>query len=611
MISYSKAVASNTDLETAQSFVFLKENLSLILIIGATGDDIFARVRQLAGEIEDNFFTAEEPIGERLQNLKDFIKESLKNSEDIEIILGSIKKSSQSDGSTVLYLLGEGSGKVCLFRNSSTTALYQSSQSGQLVSGYLQGGDRLLFLNSHLSEKLQATEGALEGLLSISLQDFEEEIVTGLAGDLRSAPVSSVLAEIEKEVSKEEGVVSPPPYIPRAEIENPEIKERLKIDPRKLLSTFLHRLKSAVPKNRRGRGILALVILGVIGLGILISVRHKADAQKEVQFLSFYQNASNEFSTAKNLKDLDTNGAKDALNKSTQDLSAALKIKPNDSRALSLQKDINSSKDDILKIYTVSSWPVFLDLNLVKNNFYPQTLSLSTGKLLLLDPALKSMSLIDLQTKNNQVLAGSEQLGQVEFASLNGDFAFAYSQDKGVTSTDTQAQKVGVAIGPDPEWGKIQDLYGFAGNIYLLDTIKNQVWKYVATTSGYSDKIPYLKSSANLAGAKRILIDSSVWILNGTDEIDRYTAGSPDNFSIGGLDKPIKKIESFFVSSDTNNLYILDSGEGRVVIVKKDGTYVGQILGDKFRNARDLVVDEKNKKLYLLEGTNIYAIDLH
>jgi hypothetical protein len=239
-------------------------------------------------------------------------------------------------------------------------------------------------------------------------------------------------------------------------------------------------------------------------------------------------------------------------------------------------------------------------------------MSLNSGELLLLDTNQKSLVEISLSQKTNQVLAGSQQLGNVTEASVNGDFAFAYSQDKGVVKVDSQSLKTTVAAKPDSDWGEIKDVVGFGGNFYLLDNIKNQIWKYTPTDSGYSDKIPYLKSDTKVdfSTAKRMLIDSSVWVLHSDNNIDRFTEGSPDSFSVGGLDKPIENISAFFVSSDTDNLYLLDSTNSRLVVLTKSGQYVSQLTGDKFKDAQDLVVDEPAKKVYLLENNKIYQISL-
>ena len=55
---------------------------------------------------------------------------------------------------------------------------------------------------------------------------------------------------------------------------------------------------------------------------------------------------------------------------------------------------------------------------------------------------------------------------------------------------------------------------------------------------------------------------------------------------------------------------MLDSGNSRLLVLTKTGTYKGQITGDKFGQASDLVVDEKGKKVYLLDGSKIYQVEL-
>ena len=105
-------------------------------------------------------------------------------------------------------------------------------------------------------------------------------------------------------------------------------------------------------------------------------------------------------------------------------------------------------------------------------------------------------------------------------------------------------------------------------------------------------------------------IESSVYVLKKEGEMLRFTRGDKDNFSYEGLDKPVKDPKSFFVSSDTDNLYLLDSGNSRLLILTKTGVYKGQISGDKFAQSSDLVVDEKGKKVYLLDGGKIFQVDL-
>ena len=72
-------------------------------------------------------------------------------------------------------------------------------------------------------------------------------------------------------------------------------------------------------------------------------------------------------------------------------------------------------------------------------------------------------------------------------------------------------------------------------------------------------------------------------------QILKFLRGAKDNFTYEGLDKGVKDPKSFFVSSDSENLYVLDSGNQRLLILTKTGSYKGQIEGEKFGSATDLV----------------------
>ena len=329
-------------------------------------------------------------------------------------------------------------------------------------------------------------------------------------------------------------------------------------------------------------------------------------------FKQILQQAQDDFNGAKGIASLNAAEAKNKLDSAKDKLNQALSLKPNDETAQNLKKQIESESSSILLQSSVSDFPIFLDMDLVKKDFRATQLSLSNGKLLLLDPAVKTLATIDIAKKSNQILAGEEQLGEADNASLNGGLAFVFSKDKGILKIDITNQKISTAAKKDSDLGEIKDIYGFGGNIYLLELEGNMIWKYTATSSGYSDKREYLSKEvkADFSSAIRMQIESSIYILKKDGEMLRFTRGDKDNFSYGGLDKGVKDPKSFFVSSDTDNLYILDSGNSRLLILTKTGSYKGQITGNGFAQASDLVVDEKEKKVYLLDGSKIFAVDL-
>lgn len=665
MIKHSKVIVGNTDLLTSQAFIYPSPNLNLAILVSCEGEDVFTKVRFVISDTETKFFEMEESISVRLEEILKFLKLELAGFENLKILLVAWQEN-------ILYIKRLGSHQAYIYRDSQLITLtpevsLEEPANNQLISGYLKKGDLLLFITDNFAKYLKAASpenptSIISKLSTTPTEDFEEEVnAVWQEGSLPSSdkllnpqepnPVSEgelinidPLKEgsetreeseaVEEEVQVSENIQSenqPEPdfsdqrgpiaailvnyHLDEVELNQPQSILEAQSDPALKRQFKLPKLAFKLPRinfrNKKLQILAVLILLIFLATGAILSFKNKQVGQNNSNFNALLTEAKDKYHQALNLKDLDPDAAKQNLDEAGKKLNEALILKPNDGDAQTLKKQIEEDSGSILKIFEVKDYPVFLSLDLVKKDFASKKMSISLNKILLLDENKKTLVLIDLETKINQILAGSDQLGDGQFASLNGDFGFVYAKDKGVLRVDTKAQKTTTAIKSDSEWGKIADLYGFGGNIYLLDILKNQIWKYLPIASGYSDKVTYFKDAKNdLADAKRMEIDSSVWILKTGNEIKKFTSGALDNFSLGGLDKPLGDLTNFFVSDKTDNVYLLDSGNSRLVVVSKTGQYKSQYHGDKFKTASDLVVDEKGKKIYLLENNQIYQIEL-
>lgn len=157
------------------------------------------------------------------------------------------------------------------------------------------------------------------------------------------------------------------------------------------------------------------------------------------------------------------------------------------------------------------------------------------------------------------------------------------------------------------DWSSIGGFQVYYGNLYVLDT-KAGIIKYA---SGSYDKSQYFSSATpDLSKAVSMAIDGSVWILSSDGTITKYTKGVQDNLSVSGLDTQLKNPTQILTSIDLNNVYILDKGNGRVVVLKKDGSFVAQYASSAVSSATLMDVSEKNKEIYLLSGGTIYQLDM-
>ncbi len=595
ILKVAQVLGLNTDQKAAQVISSIRDaDNGFFATLDLSCDDAFTRGRQSLSELSDFYFDSDGTPSEKLNAVQDEAKKKFAEVEH-DLITAAVS-------GKVLYFIASGDVEVFLKREDKLSTLFSTSSSSQLISGFLEEGDRIFFATKNLTNFLGEN---LSQQLSISLESFEEELADKIAAaNLEGNGVAGLLVEVKKEIAVETGAIE--------NLEQEQVSPQIPIfQPSKIVekaALILSKIISFIPKSGRGKLILAVAILILLSVGIGLKVKSERDKVAQIQFNQNLSSARDDFNAAKGLASLNPNEAKSKLDSAKNNIDKALTLKPKDQEAQDLKKQIEQDSGSILQQSQVSDFPVFLDLDLVKKNFRSTQLSLSSGKLLLLDSGTKTLVAVDTLKKSNQILSGEEKLGDAKFASLNGSLAFVYSKDKGILRIDTTNQKIATVSKADDKWGSILDIYAFAGNIYLLDN--GQIWKYLPTSDGYSDKREYLTTKADLTNSLRMQIESSVYVLKSGGEILRFTKGEKDNFGLEGLDKGVKDPKSFFVSSDTDNLYVLDSGNSRMLVLTKTGGYKKQYSGEKFATATDLVVDEVGKKVYLLDGSKIYTVDL-
>ncbi len=597
MLKTAKVVGLNSDTDAALAQVFSSDGLNLFIITSCSFEDAFTKTRQVLFDAQEIFSATEGSISEKLSKTLSFIQQALSEAENLQVLVAVV---CEDEAGSVFYLQSIGQDLVTyLLRGGSRNDLGSMSE-GTLVSGMLKPGDRVVMATKSLVELLDGDSGSLS---RFPIESLEDEVAAHLP-EADPYPVAAIVTE-------EEAVIEP-------ETENIIIEE-------KVASSFENRtnfketagqlgksLVRRLPRSRKGVAILIIVIAVLVGAGLFFNAQSKKDSEISANFEGRLKIASEEYSKAQSLKDSDSQAALASLTLAKSAVDDALKIKPQDGRALDLKRQIEEGSGGVMKVYQIGDFPLWLDLDLIKKGLTAKKLSFSLGNILILDETAATLVEVGITNKSQQTLAGQEKLGEAKLASLNGEIAWVYSEDKGMVRVDTKSKEVKVGIKSDDEWGRVVEIFGFAGNVYLLDSDKNQIWKYVPVVSGYSDKQSYFKEEvkANLSDVKKFQIDSSVWVLRGGGEILKFTQGSTDFFSLQGLDKPVRDPKSFYVSDTTDNLYLLDSGNNRLLVIDKKGVYKAQYQSDKLGTFSDLVVDETGKKVYLLDGSKIYVMEL-
>ncbi len=247
----------------------------------------------------------------------------------------------------------------------------------------------------------------------------------------------------------------------------------------------------------------------------------------------------------------------------------------------------------------------FYDLALDEKDAKGDAIGKEEDMLAILDTAAKKVYVLDLQKKSLEQYVNSD-LADATTVTLYNDEVFFFNPEKGVMKFTSQS-KVNSLIPADDEWGKISDIEIYNGNIYLLDSEKSAIYKYLVTEGGYSDKNSYLTSeSSDLENATGMSIDSSVYVSTKTD-IHKFLSGAPESFS-PTFPNESPQFDGIYTSADDEQVYVLDTAQASVYALTKEGEYQRTIQSSVFAKAIGIYVFEGT--VHVVSGGKIFSVSL-
>ncbi|KKT77959.1 MAG: hypothetical protein UX31_C0012G0020 [Candidatus Nomurabacteria bacterium GW2011_GWA1_46_11] len=336
--------------------------------------------------------------------------------------------------------------------------------------------------------------------------------------------------------------------------------------------------------GRRGTMAVGVFLLVLILGSIIVGVRIQKDRETAAGPVA---QVSQRIVQAKELANISPERAREVLN---EGVIIAGSIKETKKRE-ELLGEIQELVDQLSGINRVT--PVtFMDLKLVRDGIVLRDSYFDNKIWWGLDTGGQRLIKMDVASKRTEVVASKDQLGSPAALSSSADLAYVVS-DKGIVEVDTKSGKARVVVASDKEWGRIVDMENFGGSLYLLDADKSAIWRYPPVEGGVGGKQRWLKSDtkADLANAAGMSIDGSIWIAMKGGSVLKFTQGVAEPFAISGIDEPVESLAGIYTTVDVGNLYLLDSGRGRVVVVSKKGEYIRQYIASEFRRASSLVVD--------------------
>lgn len=465
----------------------------------------------------------------------------------------------------VLYAVCLGDGKIILRRKNKMYVLANKEKSA--TSGYWENEDQVVLGSPRFWEICGSNCDEEELRVKIENASDNSRVAAGFLG-FQLASVPNAEEEKIEITAPRETVSDKGEKIKRIWTAIRQIlakkaillKEKLVFLTQKRTGTAIY-LRSESPRRHVFKYLLGgLILLFLLNLGRGL-VQQRQSYQGEME-KDNYEMALVKYQEAKELTNINDNLALERL-KEAKGLLASQK---KSARQEKLAGDIEGLYKIAARINSVVP-QVWFDLEVVKKEVVGQNIGQSKDEIIVVDGKNKSVYQINKKTKANEV-----------------------------KKFDKAAEVLALGGG----------VYG--SNLYAIDKEKNQILKYVGDGQGnFALPKNYLteNSSVDFKETAGLAVDGSVWVLWPDCQTAKYTFGRSEYFQIKNLPEEIRGCKGIYTEENAENLYLL-LRDKMIVVNKKTGEYHSQYL---FSHVGQFLVDEPNRRVYLLSGSKILSFE--
>lgn len=516
-----------------------------------------------------------------------------------------------------LYIVSRGSGCVYLKRDSKLAKLIDGTG---VLSGDMRPGDTVVAATGAFAAVLPQGEiiGAFDHLKPHEVAEKLTMLLHEREGGVGSA---SLIFEMGQPESAVPPVLATPTVTSSPSKNNRTIFiSHAKALGRRVTTTETRVRIRAFIRTLRDNQLLSprhLIIYTVIGLfivSIILGIRRQYSVRAENSVTEAVAQAQHSFDEGMALLELNPVKGRERLTLARDTLTpvVAKKSKSPEGRAAQVLYD-EVIKNLTRAMHSIDISPeLYFDMGLLKKNARATDISLFDDTIGIADAIGKTIYTLGVANRNGNIVGGGAGFDGVAHVATYGDKVYVWTPT-GIHQIRLSDQKAVLSIIPkSPEWGTITDFAAFGGNLYLLDTQKSRVWKYVATDKGFSEIFEYLNPDTlpDLSHATNLSIDGSVWLGTTNGTVMRFTQGKENSFTPQGTDMPLGKRLSVYTNDELKMVYVLDHDYERVVVFDKEGLYMAQYVWKAGFQPTSLAVSEASGKLFLLAEGKIYSTDL-
>lgn len=517
-----------------------------------------------------------------------------------------------------LYLTKTGKAHALLYRGTKTTEISAGLEDGSTIQksfrniaeGQLRSGDKLLFATPALlfqfSEKelanlvtdntpstcvnkLSASLGTDEtasrcGAVIVELADLEKAMAEPLEnqiGDatigkprtriddmkLAATPTARRLANASTQKAKQAGSWVRHSLLVKT-------KERGKTSWRKLWSDYIN----PNPKRAIVIGVLGITVLTLLLVGTFSGrTDYKALTIQYKELTALTDTAEAKISTG------DKKASQSALSSAQTKLADIQKqyTQKQISEAIAADKDLGPQdnispaklamrfvtiNDSLASITRLDSTNV-VDLSTNKS-FTSSPLSQMGDRLYVVNTATGGLIQINPASKSSVSLGQQSALRNTVgmTASADGSVLYILTKSSGVYSYKLGGGISAVALSAG-EWSTGQAIATYIGNLYILSSENNQIYRHSKTSIGFSASSSYLKktNTIDVKAGVSLTINGSIIMSNGTTKLSIFTNGIGQTQAIRNLPERVSGIAQLQIAPDGTSLYGLTKDKRAIV----------------------------------------------
>ncbi len=556
--------------------------------------------------------------------------------EALEHVLEEVKKEAKVEIEAValvgeaIYFAVVGEGKVLIKREEKIAHVLEGEEKEvEVASGQARSGDVFLLGSQKFFSLLDEKE--LRAALSTdSVNDAAELLIPKIHGSGKDGEAAAAVLKLESLAEPETEVLAAPEKPIEKEKIRPSlglkggVKEKVALGLKRgvgLGQLFLFKIEKRLKrraiylagegkekrKPQRTLMTVAAVLLVLLVVSVVLGTHQRRRGQQGDQKTVILRQAQAKMEEGEALIDLNPIRARQLLLEA-RDLVDEIDPEEVDQNVLDFGTKLDELLSQVMREHEVEP-KNFYDLVIIKDEAKGDDWAVSGGILVIFDKEKKTIYNLGIADKKSSILVGGDDLagGQQVAAFLPKIYLLT---KRGVLQYDRETKRQSLVIETEGEWGEIVDLRAFGGNLYLLDK-EGEVWKYPGLETGFGAYRRWLTGDKpDYGDAVGMVIDGSVWVLKRNGVILKFTQGGRDHFAISGLDEPFEDPTAIFTDDDQENLYILDKGNSRVVVIDKSGEYHSQYRWEGMGGVTGIMASEEEKKILLLSGNKIYEIEI-